>query len=58
MEEVESLIHEGNNLNRFSKLQLHFPCNIPLVSIGILPVKCVRGQIFMEIKYDGECFIK
>ena len=24
--------------------------------IGILPVKRARGQIFKEIKYDGECF--
>jgi len=33
-------------------------CNIPLVSIGILLVKCIRAQIFMEIKYDGDCFIR
>ena len=52
--------YEPKTLMYVSGLQLasHPHCNIPLVGIGILPVKCVRGQTFMEIKYDGECFIK
>jgi len=30
-------------------------CNIPSVDIGILPVKRVRGPMFMGSEYDGEC---
>jgi len=33
----------------------HKYCNIPLVGIGILPVKRVRGPMFMGSEYDGEC---
>jgi hypothetical protein len=33
-------------------------CNIPLVGIGTFSVKCARGQIFMESKYDRECLIR
>jgi len=29
-------------------------CSILLVSIGLLLVKHVMGQMFMESKYDGE----
>jgi len=30
-------------------------CNIPLVGIGILQVKRVRGPMFMGSEYDEEC---
>ena len=36
-------------LRRFQELRMF---------IGILPVKRVRGRIFMESKYDGECLLR
>jgi hypothetical protein len=49
------LNNNNNNNNVFSVLNIiNIFCNIPLVGIGILPAKRVKGQMFMESKYDGE----
>jgi len=32
-------------------------CNIPLVSIGILPVERIREQMFMRFTYNKECLV-
>jgi aspartokinase len=31
--------------------------NISLVGIGILPAERVKGQMFVECKYDRECLL-
>jgi hypothetical protein len=46
-------------LRKISKLcQIQTICNIPHVSNGILPVKRVRGLMFMESTYDGKCLLR
>jgi len=58
----ENFTYEFLSFIAFKKDRMNFDnldyrvsfCNIPLVSIGLLPIKRVGGQTFMERKYDRE----
>jgi hypothetical protein len=55
MKDLLNEINQGLNPEDIRRVEdLQYACNILLVGIGTLTIKRVRGQMFMECKYDGE----
>jgi hypothetical protein len=50
-------LNSDNQMKVLDLLIQTLVCNIPLVSIGILPVKRVGRLMFMEDKHDAECLL-